>query len=359
MAKKKKSNKKMITLSAIIITLILFIVWLMYFGGLSMISMNIASLNSGNKYQTTTITCEEHNIASEFSAEFGPSTIFGGRTACLAVGGYWTEDSSEISCLFPSSTFNCFDPRLTAPADFCYEELFANWHCDPNIGYIGCYCERDIPLNCIEICEDHGYDNSGFAYSGELCEPGMKQFDQCCCWNDAPLPGADCENSYPYCDADCDGGDWCMEIVPNVLMMMDSWCDCVPLGGDCNAFCINDYGYDYGELAHSHFDCEPNEDYIDGCCCGDLEDTCWDAIVPTGLGDVGAFCDQQYCSSGLRCDNYYDAGDGIHRCGCTEVMFCQPCYEYFYTVNCECQPGYHKELPDVGLFQCVPDGGSC
>lgn len=284
---KSKSNWAIFGALAVMIFLLLYLI---FFGGLT-VFQNILQGGSGNEGDSLELPpegsdCTDLNIGYEFQKEFGLSTINGARMACDAGGGTWTDSSDEISCAFPPPPggFECADyPWIDGAMDFCVDGLEAFFYCNPNIAYIGCYCDVYKPV-------PNDYP-----------------------WNEEELDeGSACENSYPYCDSNCDSGQWCMEIVPNTLFFQQPWCDCVPLyyDTDCTDFCSGQYGYDYGELAHSHYDCDDYEEYIDGCCCG-----------------------------------YYQDG-----------LFCEPYVEYYFTEECECPPGYHKENVNRSYWWCVADG---
>lgn len=314
---KSKSNWAIFGALAVMIFLLLYLI---FFGGLT-VFQNILQGGSGIGDRQLELPpgdddCSQYDIYDEFVDEYGITAITGAKNACLAVNGYWFEEEDEIGCLFPPGPVSCDQDFLDDAEDFCEDDLKATYQCDSSIGYVGCYCNMVPWEPCEEVCDN--YDFGEFIENANTeCDWGT-QIDQCCCWDedgggqDGNGEQSDCQLSFPYCDSNCDSGQWCMEIVPNTLFFQQPWCDCVPLyyDTDCTDFCSGQYGYDYGELAHSHYDCDDYEEYIDGCCCG-----------------------------------YYQDG-----------LFCEPYVEYYFTEECECPPGYHKENVNRSYWWCVADG---
>lgn len=83
-----------------------------------------------------------------------------------------------------------------------------------------------------------------------------------------------------------------------------------------------------------------------------------------GYSDHGTTCREQgYCAGEptYGCEHYWDFANAKHRCGCSSTFFCvsSNCHEYFYDVDCECDPNSWKEITSRSTFRCVPVGYSC
>lgn len=87
---------------------------------------------------------------------------------------------------------------------------------------------------------------------------------------------------------------------------------------------------------------------------------CSAVVIPTDVGDKGAYCDDYgTCSDSTNCAHYWDYANKIHRCGCTDSFFCgQYCYEYVEGV-CRCPPGSSRVFTGLYDYMCVPDGYEC
>lgn len=280
-----------------LVIIILLLSWVIFFGGAktfqNFLGDSILFQNQGEEeYETPpeneTLDCTDFNIGNEYREEFGLTAITAAKKVCEGAGGYWRDARDELSCTWPPPTepFDCRDYEwIEGSKDFCVEELAGFFYCSPNVAYIGCYCQKEKPEDCMDLCGSYGYDFGEFIPNdGSECDWGTVKDDYCCCWDEEGGNGQD---------------------------------------GDEEVTC--DYGL----------------------------------TVPEGTGDAGGWCAEHACSGGLACDNYVDKDTHEQMCACTENYFCQPCYEYFYTVECECPPGYYEELVTKSSFWCVPEGGEC
>jgi hypothetical protein len=232
-----------------LLIIILLILWIIFFGGLGTLGSIFGGVfqeKGQEEYEeppVTTIDCTDFNIGLEYKKEFGYDTIAAAKTVCESHAGYWTDARDEISCLWPPPTepFDCRDyDWIEGSKDFCVNELVSFFYCSPNVAYIGCYCDKDKPEDCQDLCESYGHDAGEFIPSDQNCWEGSVHKDHCCCW-----------------DEEWDGqenGDW----PPNG----NGWDDWTT----CDDKCIGE-GYDMGYYIDAGEDCWEYGTQLGDCCC--------------------------------------------------------------------------------------------
>jgi hypothetical protein len=359
---KSKSNWAIFVALAVIIFLLIYMI---FFGGAALLQNILPGGTGGEQLDPPTDPgkdCTDYHIGDEYQDEFGLSVIVAARNACQGAGGVWTDGRNELSCAWPPPPggFDCEDYAwIDGSLDFCVDELAAFFYCSPNIAYIGCYCDIPKPSS-----DDYPW---GEGENGDVPPDG----DQ-----------SPCELSYPFCDANCDSGQWCMEIVPQTLFFSQPWCDCVPLyqDSDCDDFCQSQYGYDYGNLAHSHYDCDEGEDYIDGCCCGNLDQPpapdrecksdqdCPDVIVEGytisqkcyGYGDVTE-CRYVCWENDFGVNGKYSKGICVdsHQGGTPPGVFYDWCSTDTNVVEYSCEDSGYNWLDGSNVNWCEPHSQGC
>jgi hypothetical protein len=88
----------------------------------------------------------------------------------------------------------------------------------------------------------------------------------------------------------------------------------------------------------------------------DTSTACEDVVLPQ-YGDLGGICREEGNCETNNCEHYWWYNEQEHKCGCTDTTFCgQYCFDYHYTVNCECPPDSYKQLTSRSTFMCIPNG---
>jgi len=316
----KAGKRTMIIGGSVLAVLVLVLLWLFMFGG-SEVLANLATTQAITTTDTGTSgggagstsqdpppsvdeSCDDHDISQENRDHFGDAVIETVRGACASVGGWWTETRSEMSCRWaPDPTLDCFTQQVSVSAEFCANTMLAHFLCNPNIAYLGCYCnEADEPEDCDDFCWDEGYEQ-GYFDLGAQCAEGEAHIGDCCCSSDTSEL---CENTYPDCEGTCDDDLWCIE----VNIEPTGYCMCIPdyPNDDCDSYCFNNVPDTTGGYkVHSSADCDAEEIYSDGCCCY-LEDN--------GNGDLPEYPDDEECFVWCVDTQGYDRGATTYQGDC-------------------------------------------
>jgi len=248
------------------------------------------------------LDCSYYNLRNEFYDFFGASLMKNTKDTCETAGA-WTETYNEVSCIVPDPpiSVDCNQDFLVHSKNLC-ERLNANDVCDEATGVIGCFC-KDVP------------------------EPVITQEEFTCgqTWDEF------CEGTCPSTHPDC---------VELEFAGIDNFYTACA--------CINEENQDV------HEDWKPEGENHNPK--PEPTTSCEDVRFTPPYGDLDPICQEADCSTG-DCHHYWWYNALEHRCGCTETFFCgQYCFEYLYTIDCDCPPDSFKEIVTRSTFRCVPNG---
>lgn len=215
-------------------------------------------LNQNEDYHLIEETsCNYYDITDEYYKSFTLSSLESIERNCILMGGTLTKTDNEYSCYWDPTIFtiNC-DQRIIEILDnFCEQSLKARYVCEPDLAYLGCLCDEDLPDFYNNIDDEEDDWNDGEEYDVITCyDIKLPMFGDLggICSEDASCPdNKNCDHYWDYglgehhcaCVGTTYCGQYCYvypynagcECPPNSLQIWSSRStyQCVPNRYDC------------------------------------------------------------------------------------------------------------------------------